>query len=129
MKYLYALLLLGLSLICGARPASGIDVQAYPAIDLIQLPSDDIIYANVKEDARGPYYLTIVRRPDGIYEKGILRFQCKVDQMGADVCAIGPKAYTFIAWYMRCDRSGDCEDEVTLHEKVNKVDTAFNQRI
>lgn len=112
-----------------SSPGLAIDVAAYPAIDLVQLPSDDIVYANVKEDVRGPYYLVIVKRPDGVYEKGQLRFSCKLDQNGADICAIGPKAYHFQSWYMKCDRSGECEDEVTVHEKVPKQDTAFNQRM
>ena len=56
----------------------------------------------------------------------MLRFQCRVDHTGGDVCTIGPKAYTFLAWYMKCDRSGECEDEVTLREinKPHKIDTA-----
>lgn len=117
---------LTLFLVLGSSPLLAVDVQAYPPIDLVQLPSDDLIFANVKEDSRGPYYLTIVRRADGIFEKGMLRFHCRADENGADVCAIGPRAYTFLAWYMKCDRSGDCEDEVTLQD-VNrrpKMETA-----
>lgn len=118
-------IVLSLFLIMGSSTLKAVDVQAYPAIDLVQLPSNDLIFANVTEDARGPYYLTIVRRNDGLYEKGMLRFHCREDQNGGDVCTIGARAYKFLALYMKCDRSGECEEEVTrdMHRR-SKFETA-----
>ena len=48
MKYLSLLIILLFLLMSPAL--KGVEVDAYPPIDLVQLPSDELIYAEVRED-------------------------------------------------------------------------------